>query len=201
MELQKALEIANEIVGRVKPFCKQVEIAGSIRRNRPEVRDIDIVLIPADAWNLYQQIMTLKDYAGPAGAKIERFSYKGIGIDLYYATTDTWGIILLVRTGSIEHNKKLVARAKDRGLRFSVARGIEDRDGKLIASKTEEEIFKSLGLDSIPPEERETPAGKKRDWKYFNETYSPARGYHYVSNNTAHDRLMLTETPASEVIE
>jgi DNA polymerase (family 10) len=89
------------------------------------------------------------------GEKLRRVSYNGVQVDIYYASLENWGITLLVRTGSTEHNKKLIAIAKRQGFYFSVARGIENREGKVIASQTEEELFSALGLRYIPPEERE----------------------------------------------
>ncbi len=154
MELERARKIAGEIVERLSPYCSRIEVAGSIRREKSIVRDIDIVLIPYDPWNLSLMVAGL----GPAkvmGDKLKRINYNGVQVDLYYATEKTWGMTLLVRTGSAAHNIKLAARAKKMGLHFSVARGIENENGVVIASLTEEEVLNALGLDYIPPEERE----------------------------------------------
>ena len=52
MDLGEAQKIANEVVNQLSPYCDKVEIAGSIRRQKPTVNDIDIVLIPRDLGNL-----------------------------------------------------------------------------------------------------------------------------------------------------
>ena len=52
MELEKAKVIANIVVKALEPFCDKIEIVGSIRRQKPTVKDIDLVLIPRDQWGL-----------------------------------------------------------------------------------------------------------------------------------------------------
>ena len=154
MELERAQKVAEEVVKRLSPYCQRIEVAGSVRRRRPSPRDIDIVLIPSDLWNLTHEVMGL----GPCqqkGEKLKRINYHGVQVDLYFCEPETWGMTLLVRTGSADHNIKLAARAKKMGLHFSVARGIENGKGKVIASRTEEEVLSALGLNYIPPEERD----------------------------------------------
>jgi len=154
MELEKAKAIANEVITKLAPYCAKIEVAGSVRRRKPLPADIDIVLIPTDLWNLTREINAL----GPAivsGYKLKRINYNGVQVDLYYATPETWGMTLLVRTGSADHNIRLAARAKKMGLHFSVARGIEDGRGEVIASRTEQEVLNALSLNYITPEERE----------------------------------------------
>jgi len=157
IELETAKRIAGEVVAKLSPYCSRIEVAGSIRRRKSLVKDVDIVLIPSDPWNLESEVLALARPFRPklSGEKLKRFNYNGAQIDLYFTDEKTFGMILLVRTGSTEHNKKLIAIAKRRGLYFSVARGIENERGEVIASKTEKEVFSALGLNFIPPEERE----------------------------------------------
>ena len=154
MELERAKAIAEEVIKRLSPYCQRIQVAGSVRRQKPLVKDIDLVLIPSDPWNLSHEIAGL-GYSYAAGDKLKRVSYNGVQVDLYYASEETWGMTLLVRTGSADHNIFLAARAKKMGLHFSVARGIENKMGEVIASRTEEEVLSALGLNYIPPEERE----------------------------------------------
>ncbi|GAI20461.1 unnamed protein product [marine sediment metagenome] len=154
MELEKARAIADEIIKRLAPYCSRIQVAGSIRRKAPYPKDIDLVLIPADPWNLDQEIRRLGPHRAD-GKKLKRILCDGVQVDLYLAEPETWGMSLLVRTGSANHNIKLATKAKKMGLHFSVARGIEDEKGMVIASQTEEEVFNALGLNYILPEERE----------------------------------------------
>ena len=49
MKLEKAKAIANEVIERLRPYCSQIMVAGSVRRRKAQVKDIDILLIPANA--------------------------------------------------------------------------------------------------------------------------------------------------------
>jgi DNA polymerase (family 10) len=158
MELATAKKIAGEIVKKLAPYCKRIEIAGSIRRQRPFPRDIDIVLIPSDAWNLEAEVLSLARPFQPklSGEKLKRFNYNGTQVDLYYATEETWATLLLIRTGSAAHNIKLATLAKKRGWHlYADGQGLFDENGKRIAGESEESIFEALGLEYVPPEKRE----------------------------------------------
>lgn len=154
MELERAQRTAEAIIKRLSPFCSRIEVAGSIRRRKPQVNDIDFVLIPNDLWNFHAELTKLGQLK-MSGSKIMRLMVGNTQIDIYIADENTWGMTLLVRTGSEEHNIKLATRAKKMGLHFSVARGIEDEKGMVIAGQTEEEVFNALGLNYILPEGRE----------------------------------------------
>jgi DNA polymerase (family 10) len=80
-----------------------------------------------------------------------------VQVDLYRAEPETWGILLLVRTGSKEHNVKLCNLAISKGLRLKYSVGLTDQRGLVVAGRTEEEVFAALGLPFIPPSEREVP--------------------------------------------
>ena len=58
MELEKARAIASEVVKRLSPYCQRIEVAGSVRRKKAQVNDIDLVLIPSDLWNLHIEVFT-----------------------------------------------------------------------------------------------------------------------------------------------
>jgi DNA polymerase (family 10) len=83
-----------------------------------------------------------------------RAEYSGVQVDIYFATKETWGILLLVRTGSKEHNIKLCQHAINKGMKLSVSNGLM-KGNEVIASMTEEDIFKGLGMDYIKPEDRD----------------------------------------------
>ena len=154
MELDQAQKIADEVVKRLSPFCKRIEVAGSIRRKKPLVRDIDLIIILSDPWNLHQAIMSLGQVTHQGG-KIQRVLFNGIQIDIYFATTETWATLLLIRTGSKENNIRLCTHAKNMGWHLSASGdGLFDKSGNRIAGDTEESIFKALGLPYQNPEDR-----------------------------------------------
>jgi len=157
MELKQAQKIASEVVLRLAPYCSRIEVVGSIRRKKPLVKDVDIVLIPSDPWNLDFEILGLAMPFHPklSGGKLKRFNYNGVQVDLYYAAEDTWATLLLIRTGSKENNIRLATLAKKRGWRLAASGdGLFDETGRRIAGDTEESIYEALGLRYQRPEER-----------------------------------------------
>ena len=97
----------------------------------------------------------MKEKSGPAGAKIERFGYKGIDVDLYYATSSTWATLLLIRTGSKENNIRLASLAKSKGWYLKAnGQGLFDDQGKRLAGDTEQSVYEALGEPYQEPEER-----------------------------------------------
>jgi DNA polymerase (family 10) len=163
MKFEEAAVLADRIVHCIEHLCDKVQVVGSIRRKRSEVHDIDIVLIPqAWMWNTIAQILKNNMMADIVKAGPELVTLKiptqalaeTVQVDIYKARPETWGVLLLIRTGSKEHNIKLCSRAKSMGLMLSAAQGVI-KDGKVIASRTEEEIFAALGLAYVEPKDRE----------------------------------------------
>ena len=159
MKLEEAERFASRVVEVVLPLCERVRVAGSIRRQRPEPRDLDIVMIAKPLMFPGAIINALKKRFNSVevirqGPEISSVKVEGVNVDFYNATKRTWGVLLLVRTGSIEHNIKMCKRALSMGMMLSSAQGVL-RNGKVIASETEQEIFEALGMEFIPPEERE----------------------------------------------
>ena len=122
------------------------------------MHDVDVVVIPLPmafpnliANELFQELGAKVVRKGP---KIITVEVEGKHVDIYSATEQDWGINMLRWTGSAQHNIMLCIKAKTLGMRLAVSRGLE-RDGRVIASRTEEEIFEALGMPWVPPEERE----------------------------------------------
>ncbi len=161
MELAQAQKIAAEVVKRLSPYCKKIEVAGSIRRRKPFVNDIDLVLIPSDPWNLTHEIMALGPVRQAWGEKLKRVSYNGVQVDIYYATEETWATLRLIRTGSAEFNRMLAARALQRGLQLKANGQGVVRGSEVIANKSEEAILVVLGLPYLEPWDREIPLPRR----------------------------------------
>ena len=158
--------LAFKIVSTIEQHCIRVEVAGSIRRRKPTVNDIDVVIQPKS--NSWLQIIkairrefdavTEKQGEKLATLYVPFVSKQGQGllqVDLYRASRSTWGILLLIRTGSAEHNIYLAKLAIRKGYRLAYSKGLLDKGGEIIASESEQDVFQALGLDYIPPEERE----------------------------------------------
>jgi DNA polymerase (family 10) len=167
MILSAAQILAEKIATELQPFCSRLEIAGSIRRRRPEVRDIDLVCIPkgyAGRGAILTRCVQVSRLIKEGDQYVVFMLPGGFQLDLWFAhedipnlldvTPSNWGMLLLARTGSTEHNIWLARTAKVRGLHFNPHQGIL-RGDQVIASRTEEEIFSVLGLPFIRPEARE----------------------------------------------
>jgi len=162
----RALQAARALLVLIGPACERVEIAGSLRRKRPSVHDIDVVCIPkynevqVDLFGGTEKVsqvdIALKDLV-TGGDKIKHGSIDGIPFDLYVASEETWATLLLIRTGSRERNILLTTKAQRLGyiLRADGTGVMELGTGKRIAYESEEAIFWSLGLKYVPPEKRE----------------------------------------------
>ena len=169
MKLETAEKLAYEIVGKLTDFCTQIEVAGSVRRRKGWVNDIDIVAVPSNQGQFaYQLAQFGKLKVG--GQKIIRVAHPGITLDVYIATPETWATLLLIRTGSNEHNIMLCKRALQMGMKLHAdGSGLfrlggmvatEDAaDGNFdetrIAGDTELSIFEALGMKYKKPWERD----------------------------------------------
>lgn len=154
MFLERAEKMANEIIKRLAPYCSRIQVAGSIRRKAPNPKDIDLVLIPSDLWNLHHEIMGMGQVK-MSGNKIMRVMVNGIQIDLYIASEETWATLLLIRTGSAENNIRLATLAKKKGWRLAASGdGLFNEEGERIAGDSEKSIYDALNLKYQKPEER-----------------------------------------------
>ena len=158
MELEQAENLGKEIIKALVRHVEKAEIAGSVRRRRPQVNDLDIVVIPKIwMWASIPTALESLDLEFVRG-KDEIFTFMSwlhhFTVEVYRATPQTWGTLLLIRTGSKMHNVKLCARAKEMGLMLSAKSGVLHH-GVVIASRTEDEIFKALQMDYVAPEQRE----------------------------------------------
>jgi DNA polymerase (family 10) len=168
MNLDRATKIADKIKGELSPFCEQIEIAGSIRRRRPEVNDIDIVCLPRDPAGLRKRVLQSRPHIIAGGQwTLEVELAGGVRLDIWIAghrdrdmfigtgCAHNFGSLLLLRTGSIRHNIWLVHAAKSKGLTWNAQQGLYDGHGRCVASETESDIFAALGIAYINPEDRE----------------------------------------------
>ena len=154
MQLERAQKIASEVVERLRPCCTRIEIAGSIRRRKPVVNDIDIVLIAKDRPCIDAILMQLGSVR-MSGKKIARVQMEDISVDLYFATPETWAALLLIRTGSKENNIRLCTLARKRGWHLAASGdGLFDENGRRIAGDSEQSIYRALDLPWQSPEER-----------------------------------------------
>jgi DNA polymerase (family 10) len=152
--LEKAKGVAKELVDLLQPHFELIKVVGSVRRQKPLVNDIDLVAIPGMV-DPRAVLAMLPVEIVRSGPKLAAFKFQGVDIDLYYATPETWGTLLLIRTGPKESNIRLCTLAQNRGWKLKASgEGLFDSGGTRIAGDTEESIFRALGLRYEEPEAR-----------------------------------------------
>ena len=153
MEYQKALQIAEKVKQQLEPYCDRIEIAGSIRRKKPEVKDIEIVAIPNDRFQIGLIINKWKKIEGNIEGKyMQRELPDEIRLDLFFATERNWGNILLIRTGDLDFCKKFMILILKNG--YKQENGYLKKDEITIPILEEIELFKLVNLSFIEPNSR-----------------------------------------------
>jgi len=140
------------------PACDQVSIAGSARRYKETVRDLDMIATANDAAALIDYFTTLRwivDVAAKGPTKATVVSQDGYRFDLRVVPPECYGNLLQHFTGSKEHNVALREAAVRQKLSVSEY-GVQNTEtGETFTARTEEELYRFLGYDFIPPELRE----------------------------------------------
>lgn len=147
------LNLAKKIVFELKPLCKKIEIAGSIRRKSEDPRDIDIVLIPKDRIKLEEKMKTLGRFV-QGGEKKSRWKIKNVQTELYYTTEEEWGATLLAYSSKKGAGIGLRIVARMKGFKLTQHGLFNIKTGKKIAGKTEREIYSAMGREYKDPWER-----------------------------------------------
>ncbi|MBI2660413.1 hypothetical protein HYX07_04585 [Candidatus Woesearchaeota archaeon] len=155
MRLDEAQKKGLQILKQVSPFIARGRLGGSIRRKNPVVRDIDIVIELKP-----QNLDKLKDYVSKLGElklkgdKLIRVITKdNTQVDIYIANKENYEPLLLIRTGSKEHNVKLTTRAISMNMQLTANGLIDKKTGKIIAI-SEKNIFKALKMNYVEPQNR-----------------------------------------------
>ena len=159
MKLQEAKTIAQTVKKVLTPYCDRIEIAGSIRRGKPIVHDINIVLIekPESALIIPPSLLATIVAITLNGGKIKRLHYgdADINIDIYTATPASWSTLLLIRTGSKENNIRLAIAAKRKGWQLKAnGDGLFNNHGDRITGDTEQSIYQVLDIPYQKPYDR-----------------------------------------------
>lgn len=177
MKLKTAQAIALEVIENLSPACERIVYAGSARREKPEIKDLEIVYIsqmftiPATFFDDISIPRTEKlivdlvarrfwDFDSTTRRNDPRYRRlvhlaTGATIELFRAQPENWGLILALRTGPAEFNHLLVDRmggAMD--VDMCMRAGYLWNRGKRLDSPDEETFFAQIGVPCWPPEER-----------------------------------------------
>jgi DNA polymerase (family 10) len=156
--LDTAYETATQISNYIRAFkgADVVTAAGSLRRGRDTVGDLDLLVTGHDLAKLGDHLLKFPSIASVLARGDDKVSFRlatGMQVDVRILPAQCYGAALMYFTGSKEHNVVLRDRAKRRGLKLSEYGLFRGED--VIASRTEEEIYRALDLPWIPPELRE----------------------------------------------
>jgi len=178
----QAYTIAKEIYLRLRPGCRRIVIAGSLRRRKPDVGDIEILYIPVVQWapdpeDLFAiekvncaevRIRSMvacgmlerrknalgREMCGPKN-KLMRHVASGIPVDLFAATEDNWFNYLVCRTGPVELNKQICMAAQRKGWKWNpYGEGYSNAAGEVQRMDNEAAVFSFVGLEYREPEVR-----------------------------------------------
>lgn len=158
--LGKILPLAKEIVadlGKNSPV-NEIQIAGSIRRWKDTVKDIDILATsdnPKAVMNAFMHLPQVKDVIMHGPTKSSVIIRAGIQVDLRVVEQDSFGAAMAYFTGSKAHNIRLREMAVRAGLKVNEYGVFREKDDKKLGGKNEGDVYKLLGLPFIPPELRE----------------------------------------------
>ncbi|MBM3155475.1 MAG: DNA polymerase/3'-5' exonuclease PolX [Chloroflexi bacterium] len=158
--LGEALPVVDEILNALRPLpgVKNLTAAGSLRRFRETVGDIDLMGTadnPEEVINAFVRLPQVREVLAQGPTKASVILPGGLQADLRMVEHDSFGSLLQYFTGSKQHNIVLRTRSQKQGLKLSEY-GITDlATDKLEKFTTEEEFYRRLGLQYIPPELRE----------------------------------------------
>ena len=158
--LDRALERAGELLGglREHPACVAASEAGSLRRRRETVGDIDLIAASADPPTLLAAFTALPAVAETTArgeTKASILTHDGVQVDLRVVPPESYGNLLQHFTGSKAHNVAMREVAVQAGLSISEW-GIEETEtGVVHRMASEDEVYAFLGYQPIPPELRE----------------------------------------------
>ncbi len=176
-----ALAVVRELLPLLTPCCERIVVAGSLRRGRADVGDVELLFIPRfeerqldlvtrAPVNLAEEVIAgllesglLAKREGEGGHtgwgpknKLAVHVRSGIPVDLFTATEENWYNYLVCRTGPAESNRRIAEKAKSEGWTWNpYKRGFTDNtSGNVRPIHSEREVFEFLGLPYAEPRDR-----------------------------------------------
>lgn len=159
MEHSKALTIAEWVLAQLAPHCSRIEIGGSIRRKKADVKDVEIICIAhpyedaglfvtgiAEVYNQWEDVKTGYRYT-------QRILPGGMKLDLFFANELNWGWIYALRTGSSDFNFKYLEAIRNVRL-FNKDGHIVDGKGEIVPVREEVDFFNLIRMPFVLPQDR-----------------------------------------------
>ena len=183
LPLEQAQSLAAELVQLLSPYCTRVDVVGSIRRKRPDVKDIELLVEPAVTKLVTDLFGGTTDFAAldglidhalregvfaprldkngrPAlGERYKRLLFGDVALDLFICRPPAqYGVLQIIRTGPAEFSHRLVTQRRFGGLLSDGWRvhdgALYDDQNQLRITPFEADVFALIGLDYIKPEYR-----------------------------------------------
>jgi len=160
MTLKEALDLADKVVASIEkiPAVNRIAPAGSLRRMKETVRDLDVLVTSKNAEKVMDAFMKLpivKDTLAHGPTKSSILTSDGAQVDVRVVEPDDFGAALVYFTGSQAHNIHLRHIAKSMGLKVNEYGVFVEKTGRKITCKEEADVYRALKLPMIPPELRE----------------------------------------------
>ncbi|WP_155059158.1 DNA polymerase/3'-5' exonuclease PolX [Streptomyces blattellae] len=160
VQLDVATDLAEDVVAALSRVrgCRRCAYAGSLRRGRETIGDIDVLAAarkPGPLMTALTELPYVTEVVAHGETKTSIRTSKGLAVDLRVVPPDAWGAALQYFTGSKAHNIRTRELAVRHGLKLSEYGLFDVESGEKTVSETEEEVYARLGLPWIPPPLRE----------------------------------------------
>jgi len=155
MLLVEAFQLGAQLVAYFEGLGMDVHPAGSLRRGCSTVGDIDILATDPKAGDGLVKYPGVDRVIEQGPTRVSVFLETGTQVDVRVVKEEELGSALLYFTGSKQHNIELRNLAIEKGWKLNEYALSDAKTGKVIASRTEEDVYTKLGLEFIPPELRE----------------------------------------------
>jgi DNA polymerase (family 10) len=160
LPLGHVLPVGEDILSTLgeKAPVKKLSLAGSLRRWKETIKDIDILatsIDPKKVMQVFTHLPQVKDVLLTGPAKSSIVTREGIQVDLRVVEDNTYGAALAYFTGSKAHNIRLREMAVRRGLKVNEYGVFDVKTGTRIGGKEENDVYRILGMSFVPPELRE----------------------------------------------
>ncbi len=153
MHTGTAMDLAERVIASL-PGAERIAYAGSLRRMKDTVGDIDVLAVgPESLMDDFKAQPYVAEVVASGEKKTSIRTAQGVQVDLRLVPAESWGAAMMYFTGSKEHTVHLREIIVKKGWKLSEY-GLFDGD-RVIAAATEEEVFEALGMEWIPPTLRE----------------------------------------------
>ena len=154
--LPAALELVDDL--KKQATVERIEVAGSIRRRRDSIKDIDIVATspdPAGVMEAFVKLTQVRDVTMRGSTRASVTIREGVQVDLRVVEPESFGAALAYLTGSKPHNVRLREMAQKRGLKINEYGIFREEDNLRLGGEDEEDVYRLLDLPFVPPVLRE----------------------------------------------